>query len=134
MGPDGRPRFELLDKTFPGSALKHALGDAGLVAYPHQTSPHGNEIGALSFSSSWSQVRVDEWLRSMFPQFFDYCDLRYGCHTGADRSDYHWALVERDRKTITLVRRPDSLTGEDLYQARSTPGCSTLMSCLIFGA
>ncbi|KAI1789145.1 hypothetical protein LXA43DRAFT_1096704 [Ganoderma leucocontextum] len=131
-GTDGRPRFQLLDTAFPGSDLKHALGDAGLIAYPHQTGPRGNEMEALSFSSSWSQVRVDEWLRELFPQFFDYCDLHYGTRLGSDRSDYHWTLVERNRKTITLVRRTDSLTGEDLHRARSTPGRSMSLSCLIF--
>jgi hypothetical protein len=69
----------------------------------------GDKDGSLQFEVGWDHKAIDNWLRGLFPDVFEWLD-RFGV---SEKDGYHWKLVGKDYQRLFLYER-DHLSGEDL--------------------
>ncbi|KAJ6479970.1 hypothetical protein C8R47DRAFT_1074435 [Mycena vitilis] len=59
----------------------------------------------LSFGVKWDARRMDQLFREKFPQFFAYTDEYFPLDPTADPEEFHWDLLIRTGKTLTVAPR-----------------------------
>lgn len=120
--------YELYDEAYPTMKEVEKWRQARLVLTEDPAT--GTQ---LCFNQKWSPSAVDNWLRSLFREAFDFLDKYYGLQVGPKPGNFHWALMTRHRQTLTLIKKPEAITGEDLARARCQMGRSAAMVTLHFG-
>ncbi|KAJ7897448.1 hypothetical protein B0H13DRAFT_2337876 [Mycena leptocephala] len=79
----------------------------------HLARKKDRECSELGFGVGWEMKEIDEWLRELFPELFEYLDIIYGS------GEYHWVLVKKDRFSL-FAMRCDTFTGDDLVEAKGS--------------
>jgi hypothetical protein len=69
----------------------------------------------LEFIVTWSQARIDKWLRELFPDAFAWLDKFFPLEKGC----YHWKLAASRYTKLFIIQR-EEITGDDLYTARGS--------------
>ncbi|KAJ7878457.1 hypothetical protein B0H13DRAFT_1892623 [Mycena leptocephala] len=82
----------------PSAAVVMKLRKQGLAVF--ETSEY-----TLQFGRDWTQRRIDNWLRGLFPQLFEFLDIRYP-EDAMDTTSYHWALLAKSQCNHILSACP----------------------------
>ncbi|KAL7278821.1 hypothetical protein ACG7TL_007838 [Trametes sanguinea] len=75
----------------------------------------------LAFNKKWSQSAIDDYLRSLAPQAFEYLDGTHGERQGPRPKDFHWYLLGAERSKLYVLNRP-VITGGDLNEVKGSSG------------
>ena len=75
-----------------------------------------SDRNALAFSTNWSMVAFDRYLRTLFPLLFQYLDLTYGIRDGVG-DKFHWRLLRRSYNKAILYGK-SIIDGRDLKECR----------------
>ncbi|KAI9068680.1 hypothetical protein FKP32DRAFT_1600355 [Trametes sanguinea] len=75
----------------------------------------------LAFNKKWSQGAIDDYLRSLAPQAFEYLDSKHGERQGPRPKDFHWYLLGAERSKLYVLNRP-VITGGDLNEVKGSSG------------
>lgn len=87
----------------------------------HGLAVDTTEGRVMEFFESWSQARLDEWLREHLPKSFEWLDARYG-HPDLENGETHWVLLKRDHSRLFVVGRNKQVTGVEMSKAKGTAG------------
>ena len=101
---------ELIDNVTPDGECEDQLESWGLAVTAH-------EAGDYWFRTEWSNKRIDQWLREIFPRVFCWLDTRYGVPKEPER---HWHLLKSYRNRLKKDHATPS--GLDLNHMKGTPG------------
>jgi hypothetical protein len=99
-----------MNSKAPGGRALEALRKQGLVV---DTNLDGS---SLSFCATWTQARIDVWVRSLFPKVFTWLDKVFPLTSDGKT---HWRLGGKSYQSMYLFER-EEITGNELRKARGS--------------
>lgn len=88
------------------------------------------QVGDLFFRVKWSNDRLDQWLRTLFPHVFNWLDGESST-PDEQQPERHWRLLKSYRNKLKKDR--DTPNGTDMYHARGAAGKQWLESKIYIG-
>ena len=83
----------------------------------------------LEFELGWDQTALDEWLRRLLPNPFEWLDARFG---RPKAGKFHWVLLRKNRSSLFVVKR-EVTTGMQVSAVKGTTGHKFTNYCVRIG-
>lgn len=71
----------------------------------------------LTFKSSWDIEKIDLWLRKLFPEVFEWLDIRYPLER---LDEFHWHILAKEHQKLSVFKKISNvpIDGKDLEKLK----------------